>query len=489
MSAIPQKAVSGPEEPVKRETRKRLALKYTEPEDSEDELGQSGSIEPTPKGRPATKRARATPKTKTVKLSSLVTGEDAVGPSEELEQAVPASESKKTTNPKQKSTQAKTKTPATKPKTPARKLVKPTTPEGDPPHRQASLEKKDEDEPVAPNDEENIQGNTITEGAGEVSESVPNDEQEKVSPLKTNGAESEPVTMEEDNKATDTGPKGGQEEVVTPKVNGNQVELSTAEQNGDLLNVTSNETPTSKSISRPPKQDSVPPTTPTEAVHTLPAEQPTITTRSGRKVKPMKEFNSTEPAQQSKQTPASKARSRPKPTVKQSPVTTTPRGEAAKIKKYELPSVVTSAKSPLIKGNILSILQNPIAWTSLTEAERVELGTFLPANYHSQIGSPSTNGTNEDVASSTLAIDVPGLILNSSKFKTDVRLFQDDLRDGKLEMEWIEGAMNSSARRAAGEFDAWIDEKIRTIWSIEDTPPPSNGGQALPENNGDEMEV
>jgi hypothetical protein len=63
-------------------------------------------------------------------------------------------------------------------------------------------------------------------------------------------------------------------------------------------------------------------------------------------------------------------------------------------------------------------------------------------------------------------------LAKSSAFQTDVRQFQDDLRDGKLDPLWMEAAMTASARRMAGEFEEWRRNKVAEAWGLaaEDFP-------------------
>jgi hypothetical protein len=71
------------------------------------------------------------------------------------------------------------------------------------------------------------------------------------------------------------------------------------------------------------------------------------------------------------------------------------------------------------------------------------------------------------------AAELPNLpqqrLAKSSAMQTDVRQFQDDLRDGKLDPIWMQAAMNASARRHAGEFDEWRKSKIEETWGLGST--------------------
>jgi hypothetical protein len=188
----------------------------------------------------------------------------------------------------------------------------------------------------------------------------------------------------------------------------------------------------------------------------------------------------------------------PKQTPKQTPGTKS-RTEAAKNRKYEPIHAVTYPKSPLISGNILAILQSPLAWTYLSRSQQRELLALLPpaasAGMRAEeaalvescdMKSAPTSGPGQQLDPGTVTTanaqhssvgsgedtalpNVPLTRLkHSNAFQTDVRQFQDDLRDGKLDPVWMEMAANASIRRQSGEFDAWKKKEIERIWGLED---------------------
>src|ERR1700760_268330 len=115
-----------------------------------------------------------------------------------------------------------------------------------------------------------------------------------------------------------------------------------------------------------------------------PRRTPRTPAQNSRKRQPpaskQKELAAT-PAHDADFTPVStnkRAKATPKQTPNQTPGTIS-RTEAAKNRKYEAIHAVTSPKSPLISGNLLAILQNPLAWTCLSRAQQHELLALLPS--------------------------------------------------------------------------------------------------------------
>jgi Asx homology domain len=106
-----------------------------------------------------------------------------------------------------------------------------------------------------------------------------------------------------------------------------------------------------------------------------------------------------------------------------------------------------------VSGNLLAILQHANAWNALSAPQQAELIALLPPAVWSEEGE-------ENALEARLA--------RSSAFQTDVRVFQDDLREGKLEPAWLELAAHASARRASGEFDQWRAEDVREAWGVEE---------------------
>jgi hypothetical protein len=242
-------------------------------------------------------------------------------------------------------------------------------------------------------------------------------------------------------------------------------------------------------------------------------ESQTPTTANGRPKRTIRTpaTPATQPSQKRK-TPTSKAKSsfvirsddadfttqptnkRTKPGTEPKPApsssTTNSRAEVAKNRKYEALHAVTSDKSPLITGNLLAILQSPEAWTCLSGTQQRELVGLLPPAASVAMraeesvlvescdvkGSDGGEHVGENAGSGTgtggKEVALPNIPLarlkRSSAFQTDVRQFQDDLRDGKLDPIWMEMAANASARRQAGEFDAWRKKEIERTWELED---------------------
>lgn len=60
--------------------------------------------------------------------------------------------------------------------------------------------------------------------------------------------------------------------------------------------------------------------------------------------------------------------------------------------------------------------------------------------------------------------NIPGQILaGSTAFRTDLRLYQEDLAEGRMDPAWRRRAEQASKERAEGKFDDW-KEKERELW-------------------------
>ena len=100
-----------------------------------------------------------------------------------------------------------------------------------------------------------------------------------------------------------------------------------------------------------------------------------------------------------------------------------------------------------------AVFKNERAWGILDSEQQRNLLAMVPKPPRSP-----TEGIEQDSQSSR------NIILSNSAFQSDVRMFQEDLADGRLQPAWLEKAHIAMERRARGDFDAWKEEETEKFW-------------------------
>jgi hypothetical protein len=135
-------------------------------------------------------------------------------------------------------------------------------------------------------------------------------------------------------------------------------------------------------------------------------------------------------------------------------------------KKWDPILAITDPKSPLAKVNLRQILESDAAWSLLTPAQQRELLTYLPRAPSELVRQMEE----EMVAAAPAGEPLPNIALqrlgNSMAFKSDIRQFQEELGQGKLDVGWIEQAMMASERRKRGDFDDWKVKERENYWEM-----------------------
>jgi hypothetical protein len=117
------------------------------------------------------------------------------------------------------------------------------------------------------------------------------------------------------------------------------------------------------------------------------------------------------------------------------------------------------------------LLRRDSSWERLRPPQQLEIARLLPtptspntASFEAAIfGALRASDDDHDNVTVPAAL-VQHRILHSKAFRTDIRLFKEDLIAGRLDPHWLASAALSSARRAAGEFDAFLREKAKVTW-------------------------
>ncbi|KXJ93189.1 Asx homology domain-domain-containing protein [Microdochium bolleyi] len=125
--------------------------------------------------------------------------------------------------------------------------------------------------------------------------------------------------------------------------------------------------------------------------------------------------------------------------------------------------MLTNQKSPLGTAMLRDLLCTDRAWDILTEDEKKQVLKEFPQG--ADILEPGTEKARPNIAS----------LRNNNNFRHDISRYQEDLREGRHDPEWISQAQAAHRKRELGVFDAFLAKKFEEDWGI---PMPSLGGDA-----------
>ncbi|KAL7823859.1 Asx homology domain-containing protein [Trichoderma gracile] len=129
--------------------------------------------------------------------------------------------------------------------------------------------------------------------------------------------------------------------------------------------------------------------------------------------------------------------------------------KAPKKPKWDAESIIKDPKSPLATANLRSILCNPMAWTSLDQADKAEILALFPDRDH--ILDAGTEDARPDLAS----------LMNDDSFRYDCAAYTENIAQGRHDPEWLASAWSAHERRKAGDFDEFLVEKLEEDWGVE----------------------
>lgn len=99
------------------------------------------------------------------------------------------------------------------------------------------------------------------------------------------------------------------------------------------------------------------------------------------------------------------------------------------------------------------LLSSDRAWTSLERDQQLKLISMLP------------NASLPDWPESEDLPNVPMEFLKTNRsMQADVRLFQEDLKEGRHEPSWQRSAAEAMEKRANGDFDDWKERNREEFW-------------------------
>ena len=99
------------------------------------------------------------------------------------------------------------------------------------------------------------------------------------------------------------------------------------------------------------------------------------------------------------------------------------------------------------------MLKSERAWVSLSEDQQMKLVSLLPGGY-------DLLREREDREANILK----NTLMSNSAFQSDVRMFQEDLAESRLQPAWLAKAKLAMEKRSRGEFDSWKEEETERFW-------------------------
>ncbi|KAI0898057.1 Asx homology domain-containing protein [Annulohypoxylon nitens] len=149
--------------------------------------------------------------------------------------------------------------------------------------------------------------------------------------------------------------------------------------------------------------------------------------------------------------------------------------------KYDNPDeMLTNPRAPLAKVNLRDLLCSSRAWDVLSPEERKAVLDKFPDQ-----DEVIDNGT-ETARPNILALR------NNDNFRHDVAQYQEDLRKGWHDPEWIRQAQAAHRKREAGEYNEYLATRFKEEWGIplpeQDNKENGEQGNDLPKDEGGDQD-
>ncbi|KAI1342095.1 Asx homology domain-containing protein [Xylariaceae sp. FL0016] len=116
--------------------------------------------------------------------------------------------------------------------------------------------------------------------------------------------------------------------------------------------------------------------------------------------------------------------------------------------------MLTATNSPLATTNLRDLLCNPMAWDVLTTEEKQKVLSKFPDD--KEILDAGTENAHPDIAA----------LRNNNNFRHDIARYQENLRNGRHDADWITQAQAAHSRRATGFYDKFLAEKFESEWGV-----------------------
>ncbi|KAI9832538.1 MAG: hypothetical protein M1819_004328 [Sarea resinae] len=147
-------------------------------------------------------------------------------------------------------------------------------------------------------------------------------------------------------------------------------------------------------------------------------------------------------------------------TQKKRAATMASRPRAAKRDIYSEEHLTHNPKSKLVDIDLCRLLAKSQTLEVLDNENIAELQSLLPEHAL----TPTQDGIRSD------------FLLHDPDFKTAVRMYQEDLQQGRLDPEWQKQAAEAMEERANGDFDDFKAQEMEEFWGQRKLPPKSLAG-------------
>ncbi|KAI1332056.1 Asx homology domain-containing protein [Xylariaceae sp. FL0255] len=116
--------------------------------------------------------------------------------------------------------------------------------------------------------------------------------------------------------------------------------------------------------------------------------------------------------------------------------------------------MLTNPKAPLVNANLRDMLLSNKAWEILTPEEKQKVLSKFPDDL--EILDPNTAGARPDFAA----------LRNNDNFRHDVARYQEGLRQGFHDPEWIQQAQAAHRKRELGMYDEFMAADFQERWGL-----------------------
>ncbi|KAI1096969.1 Asx homology domain-containing protein [Rostrohypoxylon terebratum] len=152
-------------------------------------------------------------------------------------------------------------------------------------------------------------------------------------------------------------------------------------------------------------------------------------------------------------------------------VQNTPTSSRKSKSKYDNPDeMLTNPRAPLARVNLRDLLCSSRAWDVLTPEERKSVLDKFPDQ--EEVIDDGTENARPNILA----------LRNNDNFRHDVAQYQEDLRKGWHDPEWIRQAQAAHRKREAGEYNEYIATRFQEEWGI---PLPERGNEGNNEREND----
>ncbi|KAI1262563.1 Asx homology domain-containing protein [Xylariaceae sp. FL1019] len=116
--------------------------------------------------------------------------------------------------------------------------------------------------------------------------------------------------------------------------------------------------------------------------------------------------------------------------------------------------MLTNEKAPLAFTDLRDLLCNPMAWQILSDEEKQKVLSQFPDD--TEIEDAGTSNARPNIMA----------LRNNNNFRHDVARYQEGLKDGQHDMEWIQQAQAAHSKRGMGFYDDFLASDFKEKWDL-----------------------